>query len=99
MRGGVAMKVNLERGAKISGQLADEQQSAGPNSSNHRVIGGQRFVWVKEELGTNIKGRWVEEGSASAFNRTGISIESIRKLQERAGEGSMVSSRAETLGH
>lgn len=97
MRGGVAMKVNVERGAKISGQVADEQQMAG-SSSNHKVIRGQRFVWITQELGTNIKGRWVEESLAPAFSGKRISLESIRKLQDRAGEGSMVSSRAENLG-
>lgn len=98
MHGGVAMKVNAERGTRISGQLADEQTMAADHSTR-RVIGGQRFVWVKGALGSNLGGRWVEEGAASAFNSNRYSLESIGKLQDRAGEGSSVSSKAENLGH
>ena len=98
MHGGAAMKVNVEHAAKITGQLADEQTLARESGSKYRIIGGQRFVWVQGQLGTNRGGHWAEEGEAPALNVGRVSLDSIRKLQDRAGEGTMVMSRAERPG-
>jgi len=84
---GAAMKVNVGAGLKITGQVANEQIVAG--GSNYRVVGGQRFVWVTAELGSNVGGRWVEEGLAPTRNITGLGANSIKKIQEKGGEGSM----------
>lgn len=86
--GGVAMRVNVGSGLKITGQVANEQIVAG--GLNYRVIGGQRFVWVTAELGSNLGGRWVEEGLAPARNITLLGRDSFQRFQDRAGEGSMV---------
>jgi hypothetical protein len=88
--GGVAMKVNVGAGSKITGQVANEQILAREGALNYRVIGGQRFVWVPAELGSNLGGRWVEEGLAPARNITRLGIESFQRFQDRSGEGSMV---------
>jgi len=87
MGGGAAVKVNVGPGLKITGQVADEKIVAG--GLNYRVVGGQRFVWVTAELGSNVGGRWVEEGLALARNITSLKTDSIKKFQEKGGEGSM----------
>jgi hypothetical protein len=87
--GGVAMRVNVESGLKITGQVANEQTVTRGGGLNYRVIGGQRFVWVTAELGSNIGGRWVEEGLAPARNITLLGRDSFQKFQEKGGEGSM----------
>ena len=84
---GAAVKVNVGPGLKITGQVADEQIMAG--GSNYRVVGGQRFVWVTADLGSNIGGRWVEEGLAPARNITRLKADSVEKIQDKGGEGSM----------
>jgi hypothetical protein len=84
--GGVAMRVNVGPGLKITGQVANEQNVA----LNYRVIDGQRYVWVSEGLGSNMGGRWVEESLAPARNVIRLSKESFARFQDRSGEGSMV---------
>jgi len=87
MGGGVAMRVNVgSANLKITGQLANEQLMG----STYKVVGGQRFVWVPQELGTNMGGHWAEATVAPVHNTIRISNDSFQKLQDRAGEGSMV---------
>jgi hypothetical protein len=87
MGGGGAVKVDVGSGLNITGQVADENIVA--EGLNYRVVGGQRFVWVTAELGSNIGGHWVEEGVAAARNITSLKTDSIKKFQEKGGEGSM----------
>jgi hypothetical protein len=87
MGSGGAVKVNIGPGLKITGQVADENLVEG--GLNYRVVGGQRFVWVTAELGSNVGGRWVEEGLAPSRNITQLKTDSIKKVQEKGGEGSM----------
>jgi hypothetical protein len=63
------------------------------------MVGGQRFVWVPEGLGSNVGGRWVEEGVASARNVTLLRTDSVKKLQEKGGEGSMIVWEHKELGY
>jgi hypothetical protein len=95
IRGGAAMRVNVERDLKITGQLADEQAMAS-EGAEYRVIGGQRFVWVRSELGTNLGGRWVEASAMPAINRRSVAAEALRNAQNTAGEGSMIRSMRAT---
>jgi hypothetical protein len=88
--GGAAMKVNVERGLRITGQIANQQIEGSEAGVNYRVVGGQRFVWVTAEVGSQAGGRWVEEGLAPARQVTVFSKDGIRKFQEKGGEGSML---------
>jgi hypothetical protein len=83
--GGVAMRVNVGAGLKITGQVASEENVA----LNYRVIGGQRFVWASEGLGSNMGGRWVEASMAPARNVVRVTHDALSKFMDRAGEGSM----------
>lgn len=91
MAGGVAMKVEVGPGSKITGQVAIEQAVAQGDGPKYRVIDGKRYFWVSAELGSNRGGRWVEESLAPAGNLTAWSKEGIRRFQDSAGEGSMIS--------
>ena len=86
---GAAVKVNVGSSLKIAGQVADEQIVGREGGVNYRVVGGQRFVWVTAELGSNAGGRWVEEGLAPSRNVTGLRSDGVKKIQEKGGEGSM----------
>lgn len=90
MAGGVAMKVDVGSGTKITGQVATEQAVAQGDASKYRMIDGKRYCWVSTELGSNLKGHWAEEGLATSGNVTLWSSDEIRKWQHRAGEGSML---------
>ncbi len=90
MGSGAAMKVNLESGLKVTGQVANEQITGSEGGVNYRSVGGQRFVWVPGELGSQAGGRWVEEGLAPSRQVTLFSKDGIRKFQEKGGEGSML---------
>ena len=77
--GGVAMKVDVGSGLKITGQVA----SAAAADANVKIINGKRYVWVKGgEVGSNIGGHWVEEGSRAASNVRTMSGGDINKIQE-----------------
>ena len=87
---GVAMKVNVESGMKITGQIAPEKDVRFAGSPNVRLINGKRYFWVQSEVGTNVGGRWVEEGTPSARNIVYLSPAWVQKVQDHAGEGSML---------
>jgi hypothetical protein len=90
MGSGAAVKVNVGTGLRITGQVANEEIVGREAGVNYKVVGGQRFVWVPTELGSNVSGRWVEEGSVPARNITLIGRDGIKKFQEKGGEGSML---------
>jgi len=87
MGSGAAVKVNVGSRLKITGQIANEDIVAG--GLNYRVVGGQRFVWVSEGLGSNVGGRWIEESLAPARNVIRLSHDTFSRFIDRAGEGSM----------
>lgn len=76
--GGVALKVDVGPGLNITGQVAAQN---GPVSKS-----GKKMVWIPHQLGSNIAGHWVEEGSAEAIaaKHAGIlSAEDVSRMQER----------------
>jgi len=85
--GGAAMRINVASGLKITGQVANDQRTAGVN---YKVVDGQTFVWVSGLTGSNISGHWVEAGLAPAQNVITWNKESFQRFQDRSGEGSMV---------
>ncbi|MEP6956120.1 MAG: hypothetical protein ABI883_04790 [Chthoniobacterales bacterium] len=61
-QGGVAMRIKVGQGLGITGQVTD---GAGVKNLNAKtkVINGKNYVWMPPETGSNMGGRWVEEGS------------------------------------
>ncbi|PZR74097.1 MAG: hypothetical protein DLM73_09055 [Chthoniobacterales bacterium] len=88
--GGIAMRVDVGTGLKITGQVVSGQTIVSSASITVRVINGKRYVWIGSELGSNLGGHWEEEGMASAQNIKNISMADFRKIQDRSFEGSLL---------
>ena len=88
--GGAAMKINVGPGLKITGQIAKEETAA--RNDVIRSLNGKRYVWMTTEIGSNLGGRWIEQGVPPAANVGLWPTDEIRKSQDRAGEGSMIPS-------
>ncbi len=56
---------------------------------NVKVINGKRYFFVRQEMGSNLGGRWVEEQSLRAPNVVAISADAFREMQERGSQGNM----------
>lgn len=88
--GGVAMKVQVGKAGKLTGQVASAQ-TAGMETvrANVKVMHGKRYVWVPGQIGSQIGGKWVEEGSEEAAlsnsNNRGNDNEVLRKIQDMGG--------------
>jgi hypothetical protein len=86
--GGVAMKINVGNDLNITGQLTSARAGAvGAKGGKVRMINGKRYVWVTSSTGSNLGGRWVEEGSARAENVIKLDENAVRKFQEGAPSG------------
>ena len=88
--GGAAMRVDVGRELKITGQVVRDGATMVGSTSKYRVIDGRLYVWLAHQLGSNIQGRWVDPTVAPAVNISTYSIEDFRKAQDHAGEGSML---------
>jgi hypothetical protein len=88
--GGVAMRITVGAGTKITGQIAPDQVVASTALQKSRVVDGKRYVWVNAHTGTNLAGHWEEESVAAARFVTTMSMEKIRKIQDASFEGSML---------
>ena len=69
---GVDVDVDLGPGARIRGQVASGAL--------------KNMIWIPREPGSNLPGRWVEEGSAEAraalhHNAHELSVEALRQIQ------------------
>ena len=84
--GGVAMRIEVGRGLNITGQIAPVGTVMASGSRKIKVMNGRRYVWVEYETGSNLGGRWVEEGTASARHIQRMSRDTIREIQDK-GEG------------
>jgi carboxypeptidase family protein len=71
--GGVAVNVEVASGSTVRGQIAIGQM--------------KKLVWIPPMLGSNLPGRWAEEGSAEEiFSRTrgNVRREAIQRIQDKA---------------
>lgn len=87
---GVAMKISVEAGLKITGQVATDHAVAAAVSGKVKVINGKRYVWVKARTGSNLGDHWEEEGLASARIVATMSTDKLRQVQDSSFEGSML---------
>lgn len=104
--GGVAMKVDVAKGSSLTGKVvtgalataqpaAAQVNAAQPGTdavrANVKVMNGKRYVWVPGPVGSQIRGRWVEEGSEAArlstSNKKGEDAEVLRRFQDGSGQG------------
>ena len=106
LSGGVALDVQVAKPSKLTGSISEAGAAVAQITkvpagyekvkANVKVINGKRHVWVPGPIGSNMGGRWVEEGSEEAAlstsNRRGGDGEVLRKLQD-------TNSGAATLNH
>jgi hypothetical protein len=88
--GGVAMRVKVEPGLRITGQVATDQTTASARIGRVMVIDGKRYVLVQARTGSNLGVRWEEESLAPARNVTTMSRDRFRQIQDSSFEGSML---------
>ena len=99
LSGGVAMNVEIAKPAKLSGQVTSaagvvaERTGAVPGGyekvkANVKVINGKRHVWVPAPIGSNMGGKWVEEGTEGAAlstsNKKGDDNKVLQHIQDQA---------------
>jgi hypothetical protein len=99
LRGGVAMTVDTNKTAQLRGQVTQAGrvvEGTAPEGyekvrANVKVINGKRHVWVPAPIGSNMGGRWVEEGTEGAVlktsNRRGGDGEVLSRIQDMSGQG------------
>ena len=95
---GVAMTVDLAKATALTGQVTQAGRVAAESSkapegyekvkANVKVINGKRHVWVPAPIGSNMGGRWVEEGTEGAVlntsNKKGGDAEVLRRVQDQS---------------
>jgi hypothetical protein len=84
--GGVAIRMDVRAGKKITGQVASATEL---EKAHVQVVNGRRYYWVASDTGSHLGGKWVAESDARAQYGSGISMNTIQKIQDTAGEGSM----------
>jgi tRNA threonylcarbamoyladenosine modification (KEOPS) complex Pcc1 subunit len=96
LRGGVAVSVDTNKTASLRGQvthaggMVEQKAPEGYEKvrANVKVINGKRHVWVPAPIGSNMGGRWVEEGTEGAVlstsNKKGGDAEVMQKIQDQS---------------
>lgn len=84
--GGVAVRMEVKNGSKIDGQVESTTALA---RDNVKVINGARYFLVKNQLGSNLGARWIEEKSFQQANVSSLSADRFRQMQERGSQGNM----------
>ena len=99
MQGGVAMNVELPKAGKLTGHITSKggvvAERTGPVppgyekvKANVKVINGKRHVWVPAPIGSNMGGKWVEEGTEGAAlntsNKKGDDAMVLQHIQDQA---------------
>lgn len=88
--GGVAMRVEVSKAVSLTGQIAPAGQTTlasneSGSNGNARVkyINGKKYVWVTNEIDSNLGGRWVDANSPEGrSNQILLKQDQIQKLQE-----------------
>ena len=93
---GLALDVQVATASAITGKVTTTQVAVQPAKgaqavkANVKVMNGKRYVWVPGTLGSNMSGRWVEEGTEGAqLRQTGKGhAEALSRAQDLTGTGS-----------
>jgi hypothetical protein len=75
--GGVAMRIEVDSGSRISGQIAEALQTMLDKE-------GRRLVWIPERVGTHLAAHWAPVDSPDAkevMTRASYSFQNIQNIQ------------------
>lgn len=92
VKGGVAMKVEVEKAMSLVGQVAlvgqitlgNTDKPAAKTAAKVKYVNGKKYVWVEGGTGSNIGGHWADADSPEARNVTNYSNQAIQDLQSRS---------------
>ena len=107
LHAGAAMSVEVSKASRLTGQITQAGRVAAESAkapegmekvrANVKVINGKRHVWVPGPIGSNVGGRWVDEGSEAAAlstsNRRGGDGDVLRRLQDSNSGAATLSGR------
>ncbi len=85
---GVAMKIDVPAGFRILGQVANGLVATHDGSRTYKmkIAKGWRYVWSGPIIGSNISGRWVEDGYREDSKILHPSSDWVRNIQDH-GDG------------
>ncbi|MDQ6860603.1 MAG: hypothetical protein M3032_05540 [Verrucomicrobiota bacterium] len=88
---GVAMRISVPEGVKLLGQVANGAAATaeGVRIYKLKIKGGWRYVWTGPQTGSNLPGRWVEDGYVDASKVTRLSKDFIYRMQDEARAGGL----------
>jgi hypothetical protein len=73
--GGVAVRISVESGSSITGRVASDLQTM--------LKDGKKLVWIPQQLGSQLPGRWVLADSAEARQAQTVRSYSFKNIQDR----------------
>ncbi len=84
---GVAIRVDVPKASKISGQVESASALA---RDNVKVVNGRRYFLVKSRFGSNLGTRWVDEKAVQRSEVSTLDVNSVRLLQELGTQGNNI---------
>jgi hypothetical protein len=86
--GGVAMKVEVAKPSRLSGNIVSANgaasQTVEQGNTKVKIVNGKRYYWMRPETGSQMGGRWVEESEIAPGKAESLSTNSVRELQSRS---------------
>lgn len=99
-KGGVAMRVELDKGMNVTGLVAPAGVATvaaqGQNNGRFKYVNGHKYIWVTGGTGTNLGGRFVDASLAEANGVQQNGTDLLQSMQARgrtpdgAGEASQL---------
>lgn len=84
---GVAIRVEVPKASKITGQVESASALA---RDNVKVVNGRRYFLVKNRFGSNLGTRWVDEKAVQRSEVSTLDVNSVRLLQELGTQGNNI---------
>lgn len=88
-KGGVALKLKVDKAMNLSGQVSQVGQATAKdgapvmeNGRKVKYVNGKKLVWVQGELGSNLGGRWVDADSAEGLRVQSVDTKAVSDLQQ-----------------
>lgn len=91
VKGGVALRVEVDKAMRLVGQVAPVGQitlgngdkAVAKGQGKVKYVNGKKYVWVEGGTGSNLGGHWADADSPEARNVTNIGNKDIQDFQSR----------------